>query len=98
MVDRRAAPTIDSGTVYGPWPTRKMPPGGEITICADPTGAPAVGGSGTVGAGDCGVGAVGGGTCGGAAVGGAVDVGVAAAGAGGGVWGVAGCACVGAGV
>jgi hypothetical protein len=52
IVVNRAAPTIDSGTVYGPCPIRNVPPGGEITTCAEPTGAPALGGSGTVGAAD----------------------------------------------
>src|SRR6516162_9490382 len=71
-VEMRVASVIEMGTVYGPPPTRKVGPGGEMMICAAPTpgdcvgadtcagvpGAGGVGGGGCAGAGDSG-GAVG---------------------------------------
>src|SRR5262252_8715562 len=64
------ASLINSGTVYGPPPTRKVGPGGEINTCAEPipadvvgtaaggwadgTGADAWAGGGACGAGTCG--------------------------------------------
>ena len=36
-MDSRETFTMDSGTVYGPWPTRNVVPGGEISTCAVPT-------------------------------------------------------------
>lgn len=46
IVDSRVAATIDSGTVYGPCPTRNVVPGGEISTCAVPRPVDVVGGSG----------------------------------------------------
>jgi hypothetical protein len=69
MVDRREAFATDTGTVYGPPPTRSVG-GGDNTICASPNPvdvvgpAPAGGAAGVVGAG------------GAAAAGGVVGVGV----------------------
>ena len=55
-MDSRETFTIDSGTVYGPWPTRNVVAGGEISSCAVPTPAAAVGSrevtGGVAGAGD----------------------------------------------
>src|SRR6185503_12035414 len=43
IVDRRCASVIDSGTVYGPPPTRNVGPGGEISTCAEPIPGAVVG-------------------------------------------------------
>src|SRR5665811_2043677 len=49
IVETRAASVIDSGTVYGPPPTRKACPGVMMT-CADPMPADTVGTAGGSGA------------------------------------------------
>src|SRR3989442_13504890 len=81
IVDRRCASVIDSGTVYGPPPTRNVGPGGEFRTCAAQIPGDAVGtadgagvGTGSVGtAGGAGVGAAAGGwAAGGVSAGGVV--------------------------
>src|SRR5436190_6284480 len=59
MVVSRVAPLIDTGTVYGPPPTRNVVPGVEMTTCADPMPGVVIGNS-AVGAGG-GAGGAGGG-------------------------------------
>src|SRR5580765_942221 len=44
----RCASVIDSGTVYGPPPTRNVGPGGEISTCAEPIPGDVVGTAGGV--------------------------------------------------
>ena len=75
MVDSRCASVIDSGTVYGPPPTRMVGPGGEMTTCAAPMPGDEVGTAAPVGVDVTGAGSVwdGGGV---AAVVGAVAAGV----------------------
>src|SRR5438094_10503971 len=88
IVDRRCASVIDSGTVYGPPPTRNVGPGGEISTCAEPMPGDCVGTAAGAAAGGVPAGAAGGGA---AAVGSVVGGTAAAPGSGGGV-GAAGAA------
>src|SRR6266850_7824763 len=69
-LDTRDAPVIDTGTVYGPPPTRNSVPGGVTSTCAAAGG---VAGGGTAAGGGVGGGAVGapGGGCAGGTAGGA---------------------------
>src|SRR5438128_4355638 len=55
-VDRRCASVTDSGTVYGPPPTRNVVPGGEMMTCAPPIPGDVVGtaaGAGSGGTAGC---------------------------------------------
>ena len=44
-VDSRMAPVTEIGMLYGPWPTRSAPAGGERRICARPMPGDVIGGS-----------------------------------------------------
>src|SRR5438093_11148227 len=75
-LDTRDAPVIDTGTVYGPPPTRNSVPGGVTSTCAA-AGVAAGGVAGGTAAGGVGGGAVGapGGGCAGGTAGAGTGVG-----------------------